>query len=197
MKWWPSAQAAVDDLVLLAGPSHGVQLAESADRNPFPMPAAFWQFDSGSNFLAALNAGDETPGSISYTSIYSETDELVQPAQPVPTAGLDWGHEEANTVNLDIQKVCPGRIVDHLSIGTIDGATQELVIDALEHSGPASPARAGLDALCLVPNQYVSPTQPQAFIGQFPRSFGGGFPDMHSTKRPGELRTRQRSKDPR
>jgi triacylglycerol lipase len=40
---------------------------------------AVHQMRRGARFLDALNAGDETPGELDYTSIYSESDELVQP----------------------------------------------------------------------------------------------------------------------
>ena len=183
VKWWPSARAAVDDMVLIAGPSHGTAYADRADQSPFSMPEAFWQFDPGSQFLAALNAGDETPGTISYTSLYSETDELVQPASPVPTAGLDWGQEDANTMNLSMQSVCPGRIVDHLTIGTTDRAAQTLVLDALTNGGPADPVRAGLGSLCALPDQYADQRQPGEFADQFADSFGNGFPNFHNTNR--------------
>ena len=85
-----------------------------------------------SNFLAALNRGDETPGPIDYTSIYSKNDELIQ---PVGTQDVEGG------TNILLQDLCPGRRVDH---GTIvsDDVTYRLVVDALTNPGPANPDRA-------------------------------------------------------
>ena len=177
LKFWPSARAAVDDFVMLAGPNHGTTLADGADTSPTPLYPALYQFDPGSQFVTTLNAGDETPGEIDYSSIYSRLyDELVQPDGPVPTAGLDWGHEDARTKNLAVQDVCPGRLVDHITIGTVDRLTQELVLDALLHDGPVEPARTTLSALCAVPDLYVVPASFTALIGEFQRSFAGGLP---------------------
>src|SRR4029077_20662144 len=92
LKWWPSARNAVEDFVMEAGPHPGLTLA-SQGANPLGQPAGTYQFSSNSNFIAALNADDETPGNISYTNLYSAFDELVQPVAPVPTAALDYGQD--------------------------------------------------------------------------------------------------------
>jgi triacylglycerol esterase/lipase EstA (alpha/beta hydrolase family) len=180
IKWWPSVQAHLDDFVLLASPNQGVELAESADQNPFPAPAVSFQFDSNSNFMQALNAGDETPGAVDYSSIYSEYDELVRPVEPVPTAGLDWQHEGPNVRNLSVQDVCPGRLVEHLTIGTTDMLSIELTLDALSHPGPVDPSRLTVAPTCVIPDQFAVPAQLQAFAEQFQRSFvEGSLPDFH------------------
>jgi triacylglycerol lipase len=187
IKWWPSVQAEVDDFVMLAGPSHGIGLADYADQWPGSFPAVFWQFDPTSKFITALNAGDETPGGIDYSSIYSETDEAVRPVAPVPTAGLDWQHTDAHARNLSVQEVCPGRLVDHLSIGTTDRLTQELVLDALSHPGPVDPSRVTASPVCILPDQYMVPAQFQAALTQLPLSLTGGFPDLHLVPREPDL----------
>ena len=85
----------------------------------------------GARFLAALNSGDETPGDVDYTSLFSDSDELVQPPS---SARLD------GAVNTLVQDLCPGRPVHHGGI-VHDPMIYALVIDALEHEGPADPAR--------------------------------------------------------
>jgi triacylglycerol lipase len=181
IKWWPSVQAAVDDFVMLAGPQHGVGLAANAEQSPLPLAPVMYQFAPESKFLAALNAGDESPGSVDYSAIYSLTDELVQPVVPVPTAALDWGRTEPNVSNVAVQDVCPGRLVDHLSIGTTDRLSMELALDALSHDGPVDPARLDVPVTCLLPDQYTAPEQFPFLLEQFQRSFAGGFPDMATT----------------
>ena len=178
IKWWPSVQAAVDDYVMLAGPNHGVALAASAEQSPVPIIPVAYQFAATSKFITALNAGDESPGAVDYSSIYSITDELVQPALPVPTSALDWGRTEPNVRNVSVQDVCPGRLVDHLTIGTTDRLTQELVIDALSHPGPVDPARLPVLPTCLLPDQYAVPEQFPVLLEQFERSFAGGVPEF-------------------
>lgn len=136
LRWWPSLRALVDDDVMLASPNHGTAVDPGC---PGPCPAAFWQMKPGSAFITALNAGDETPGEVSYTSLYSLTDELVQPAVPAPTAALDGAR------NILLQDVCPGRPVEHAAFAA-DAAVYALVLDALTHPGPADPGRAGTAA---------------------------------------------------
>lgn len=176
VKWWPSAQASVDDLVMLAGPNHGTW--GSAAGFPPLLPAAFWQMTIGSKFITALNAGDETPGDISYTALYTLQDVAVQPAAPVPTAALDWERETVNVQNVAIQDVCPDRLVDHLSIGTTDRVTQELVVDALANAGAVDVVRAGGAALCAL-GQYMTPEQLSAVLALLPQELTRGFLSLH------------------
>jgi len=195
VKWWPSARAALDDFVMLAGPNHGTTattgltalLAQVPGLGSLPLgllPASFYQFDPASNFVKAMNRGEEAPGDISYTSIYSGFyDELVEPAAPVPTAGLDWGQHRANVANILLQDICPGRFVDHVTIGLTDALAFALVLDALEHPGPADPARAGGSSLCgllpIVPDQIVAPEAVSGMIQVLQQEPANGLPDPH------------------
>ncbi|MEU2506579.1 alpha/beta fold hydrolase [Streptomyces sp. NPDC007863] len=129
LKWWPSLQAKVDDAVFLANPGHGIGAG-----NLFCVgwcAPALHQFSVGSNFLAALNAGDETPGAVSYTNIYSLTDEAIIPFTTAPLDGAK---------NIAVQDVCLGRVVAHFSM-LYDAVTYKLVLDALSHDGTAIPSR--------------------------------------------------------
>ncbi|MEA2487351.1 MAG: triacylglycerol lipase [Actinomycetota bacterium] len=134
IKFFPSGRF-VDDYIGLASPNHGTLDADAATADG-SANAAVWQMRTSARFIAALNAGDETPGGISYTNIYSETDELIQ---PVGTQALDGG------TNILLQDVCPGRAVDHLDI-VGDAVTYYLVIDALTHPGGAQRTRIPTDA---------------------------------------------------
>jgi triacylglycerol lipase len=129
VRWWPQAREAIDDLVLLASPNHGIAAADlcAGSGNCWP---AVWQMATASRFLAALNRPDETPGAVAFTNVYSRSDELVQPASTVPLQGAS---------NVAVQDVCP-RPVHHG--GLLDDApTYALVIDALTHAGGADPER--------------------------------------------------------
>ncbi len=206
VKWWGSVRDAVDDLIMLAAPNHGTDQAENRlallnfDGSPSEsqMPAAFYQMSSNANFIAALNRDDETPGDISYTAIYTEFDELVQPVRPVPTAALEYDaevklHHSSNPLvsNILIQEVCPGRLVDHLTIGVSDRAVFALVLDALNNPGPTDVARAGWpESLCPlpVPDQSLSSTLLQDMLTSFQSQSDSGFSDMHLTNEEPELK---------
>jgi triacylglycerol lipase len=129
-KWWPDVAESLDDVVLLAPPSHGVSSAEGACTADRCAPAV-WQMNRGARFLSALNRGDETPGPASYTVVYSQTDELVTPPETAPLAGAS---------NNLIQSLCPGRPVHHVGL-LFEAVSFALTLDALRHPGPANAAR--------------------------------------------------------
>jgi triacylglycerol esterase/lipase EstA (alpha/beta hydrolase family) len=123
--------------VTLASPHHGALSADGACAGGSCDPAV-WQMNQSSNFIASLNAVDETPGEIDYTSIYSIHDELVQPVAPTATAVLDGG------TNILIQDFCAGRAVVH-GAEPVDAAVFAIALDALTHDGPADTARVDPD----------------------------------------------------
>lgn len=194
LKWWPSARDAVADFVLEAGPNHGTAIAAPATLETelglgaLPvgiLPAAFYQFAPGSNFVTALNADDETPGSIDYTNIYTLTDELVEPAIPVPTAALDYGKDNPHVTNQLIQDLCPLQITDHVTIGTTDAVAFALALDAITHDGPADPQRAGGSALCtnipIILDPAVAGAGVNALVTILQSDIAAGAPDLHLT----------------
>ncbi len=154
IKWWPEVRAAVEDLVTLATPHHGTAVTSAYCASGACTPAA-WQMRPGSRFLEALNGGDETPGEISYTSVYTLTDELVQPQVPESTSRLE------GAANLAVQDLCPGRPVDHIGM-VWDGVVFEAVKDALTHPGPANPGRLPPDLCTRTLMPGVEPTEDAA-----------------------------------
>ena len=180
VRWWPSLRDKIDDMILLASPNHGIDIAALSDLG-LPVPAVFFQFRSDSNYMQALNSEDETPGEIDYSNIYTQFDELVQPVSPVPTAALDWQQGNPKVANILIQDVCPGRIVEHATIGLTDRATFELVLDALANPGPASSERAGGEIcglLPFLPEPALSPSLLTDFLDVFASEGAQGFPDL-------------------
>ena len=121
----------VDDLVGLAPSNHGTThpLAPVAG---FSCPACRQQI-AGSAFLTDLNAGDETPGDVSYTQVVTRYDEVVVPY----TSGfLAPG---ANVTNVTLQDVCANDTSEHLRIA-YDPPAIAIARNALGRSGPADPA---------------------------------------------------------
>ncbi|MGH2684142.1 MAG: esterase/lipase family protein [Actinomycetota bacterium] len=167
VRWWDAARAAVDDLVTLASPNHGT-LAANAACTAVECPGAAHQMKQGSAFLAALNSPDETPGSVSYTSIYSLTDELVQPAAPAPTAAM------AGASNIAVQDLCPGRIGEHAAMAA-DAVAYEMVIDAFTQPGPADPSR--FDPLTCTKTSFDGASAGQLVELAFEELAEGRFPD--------------------
>ena len=127
----------VDDLVGLVPSNHGTQ--DTGPGNPLTQavfgvacPACLQQ-SAGSPFLTELNAGDETPGRLSYTQITTRYDEVVT---PYLSAYLAPGRR---TTNITLQDLCPADLSEHVLIPT-DPVAIQLVLNALGRKGPADPA---------------------------------------------------------
>jgi pimeloyl-ACP methyl ester carboxylesterase len=150
LKFWPDTRGIVEDLVGIDPSNHG-----TLDAYPVCTPAcapAFWQQQTGSRFLAALNAGGETYPGIDYTQVYTATDEVVVPnLPPAPSSALHAGAENVgaenvgaeNVANVLVQDICPVHVAEHLSMGSIDPVGWAVVLDALTHDGPARAGRIG------------------------------------------------------
>ena len=125
----------VDDLVGVAPSNHGSSITGPPGMNPLApildalMPA-LGQQAAGSAFLTELNAGDETPGDVSYTQITTKYDEIVRPH----TSG--YLAPGPNTTNVTIQDVCRLELSEHVLIPS-SLTTIALTLDALTREGPA------------------------------------------------------------
>ena len=119
--------AVVDDLIGMAPSNHGTTITQGGDTSDC---RACDQQAAGSTFLKRLNAGDETPGEVSYTQITTRYDEVVVPH----TSG--YLEEGPRTTNLTLQDVCPLDVSDHLLIPT-STTTIALALHALTREGPA------------------------------------------------------------
>jgi triacylglycerol lipase len=73
--------AKVDDWVSLGGPNHGTDTAN------FCFDTSCGEMRVGSTFLQNLNAGDETPGAVSYRTWWSGCDEVINPDSSVAVSG--------------------------------------------------------------------------------------------------------------
>jgi hypothetical protein len=122
----------VDDLVGLAPSNHGTTNPGAFVAGATFCPACLQQ-RAGSSFLSTLNAGDETPGNVSYTVVETSHDEVVT---PFTSAFLAPG---PNTANILLQDHCPADPVDHTQIHD-DPVALRWALQALGRPGPADPA---------------------------------------------------------
>lgn len=138
LRFWPDTRAMVDDVVALAATNHGSALVPA-----LCVPdcaASLWQQTEGSAYMRALNSGQETFAGVSYTNVYSRTDEFVQPnLDDGGTTSLRTG--DGRITNVALQEVCPADLNEHLLIGTTDATAWALGLDALTHDGPADESR--------------------------------------------------------
>ncbi len=124
----------VKDLVGIAPSNHGTAVTGPGS-NPISdlvlgSCRACRQQSAGSPFLRRLNAGDETPGRVSYTQITTRIDEVVVPH----TSGyLERGRR---TTNITIQDKCRLALAEHLLI-PLSTPALGITLDALTRRGPA------------------------------------------------------------
>ncbi|WP_166395249.1 esterase/lipase family protein [Rubrobacter marinus] len=122
----------VDDLVGIAPSNYGTELGQPDFRAALGIPnpcVACEQQRAGSQFLRRLNAGDDTPGTGSFTQIATDDDEIIVPYTRCFLRG------ERRTENVTLQDYNAGLPVTHQNIYN-DPFAQRLVFDALDNPGP-------------------------------------------------------------
>lgn len=118
-------------VLTLGSPHHGTDLAGVAsDVTPDTCPEACLQMSPESDFMRALNAGDETPAGPLWISIWTTDDVVVSP----PTsARLD------GALNFSVQSVCPRDAeLTHSSLPT-DASVIAIAVQDLDRSRPKTP----------------------------------------------------------
>jgi hypothetical protein len=148
LRFWPDTRAMVDDVIGIAGSNHGTEGVSCGGGFRTSCPPAVWQQGADAKFIEALNSGAETFAGVSYTEIYSHTDEVVTPNTTPANSSSSLRTGAGEITNVATQQVCPLDVYEHLTVGTIDPVAYALVMDALGHRGPADPSRIGR-AVCL------------------------------------------------
>lgn len=178
----PETRHMVKDMISLAASNHGADIAHQfCDLAPYPdangivgCPPAMWQQRPNSEFLAALNEVYETVPEISYTSIYSTTDEVIGPARPSLSALRDRG---TNVANIAVQDLCPADGALHFDVGSFDPVAFAIVVDALEHPGPARRGRmlqgAQPGSLPICGATFMPGVNPATFEEDYANALGG------------------------
>ena len=124
VKWYGGATK-VDSLITLGTPNRGTYVANLVSFLGFGnclTVVACEQMSIGSSFLNDLNAGDDTIGTVRYTTIRTLQDELVR---PVGQATLYDG-----AANVLVQDPCVLRVVGHLGL-ILDGTVYSGIRTAL------------------------------------------------------------------
>ncbi|MCW3840843.1 alpha/beta fold hydrolase [Micromonospora yasonensis] len=115
----------VDHYISLGTPQYGTYVANIINfvgLGSCVGVVACQQMSIGSSFLADLNSGDDTPGTVRWTTVRTWQDELVR---PVDNAVLADGAS-----NVLVQGWCPLRVVGHVGL-VLDGTTYSIIRQAL------------------------------------------------------------------
>jgi hypothetical protein len=162
LRFWPDTRTMVDDVIGLSPSNHGT--LDAIPLCAIGCAPAIWQQRSNAAFIAALNSVQETFPGISYTDVYTNTDEVVVPnIGPAASSSLHGGGGQIT--NVAIQQVCPLDATEHLGIGTYDNTAYQLGFDALNHPGPADPARLSPASVCSHP--LMPGVNPSTFVTDF------------------------------
>lgn len=119
--------AKVDSLIMMGTPNYGTSLAVIAKFLTFGSCVGITacnQMAVGSSYLTSLNAGDDTIGSVRYTSIATKIDEVVFPYRTSFLAN------DGNIANITVQNQCWNRWPEHLGL-ILSGTVYDGVRDAL------------------------------------------------------------------
>ncbi len=146
LRFWPDTRPMVQSVIGFSGTNHGTSVGSASTCAP-GCPAADWQQQYQSPFIKALNSDAETFAGISYTEIWTHTDEEVQPngSAAVASAALHTGG--GAITNVPTQQICPDDVYEHLTIGTVDPVAYAIAVNALTHTAPAD-LSAILSSVC-------------------------------------------------
>lgn len=167
LRFWPDTRAMVSDVIGMSPTSRGTPSAVFLGP-PGAWTPAVWQQMFGSQFMAALNSGQETFPGIDYTVTYSH-DDLEVPFFLSPLDGAGGGR----VVNVAVQDLCPVHVADHVKAVSYDAVVYALAVDALTHDGPAEPSRIDR-SVCL---QEFPP-------GVDPADGAGGYANVYAVALP-------------
>lgn len=171
LRFWPDTRPQVGEVIGIDPSNHGTLDAYPVCGAAGCAPA-FWQQQSFSAFTTALNSRTETFAGVDYTQMWTPTDEVVVPnLRPKPSSQLTTG--EGRRANISTVDVCPAHVAEHLSMGSFDPVAYALVVDALDHDGPARASRID-PSVCLQPfhegiDPATFPTHLAAYVA------GAGF----------------------
>ncbi|MEO6886815.1 MAG: lipase [Jatrophihabitantaceae bacterium] len=164
LRFWPDTRTMVDDVIGMAGSNHGSVGKQSCMPGKTACMPASWQQASTSQFLQALNSDAETFAGISYTEVFTHTDEIVKPSTNATVASSALHTGAGAITNVATQNICPMDVYEHLLVGTIDPVTYALVMDALNHPGPADPARISPVVCWQLYQPGVNPLNVQTYL---------------------------------
>jgi len=153
LKYWPSTRPVVDDFVAVSGDIHGTIIASAIEpvQGLIPLPPSLIQQESNSEFIATLLNPNGASALVTTTSVYSSTDEVVQPQTGTAASGFFGSANGIAATNYEVQTICAGLPAG--GVYTHEGMlynpfTYAIAIDAFTHAGPGESSRLDLSTVC-------------------------------------------------
>ncbi|KAI9655327.1 MAG: hypothetical protein M1821_005474 [Bathelium mastoideum] len=153
LKYWPSTRSVVSDFVSFSADFHGTEVADIVC--PYfpqlPCDPSVIQQEYNSNFVSRLRENGGDSAYVPTTSIYSATDEIVEPQSGTGASAYLNDARNVGVTNSEIQIVCSaqpaGGVYDHAGV-LFNALGYALAVDALTHPGPGQPSRLNLGTVC-------------------------------------------------
>jgi hypothetical protein len=160
LKYWPSTRSKVSDFISISPDFHGTT---EAYLFCLGIPAlgctpGVIQQEYASLFVNALRLGLGSSAYVPTTTIYSESDEIVQPQSGILASAYMSDIRRVGVSNTDIQKTCgPNALasgqVTHEGV-LYNALAYALAVDALKNHEPGSLARINVTHAC---SQIIAP----------------------------------------
>jgi hypothetical protein len=153
LKYWPSKRSKVTDFIALSPDYHGTTEGYliCLGLPSLGCTPAVIQQEYASAFVSTLRLRGGDSAYVPTTTVYSETDEVVQPQAGVLASAFLGDARTVGVANVDVQSVCgvapAGGLVTHGGV-LYNALAHALVVDALTHAGPASLARVNSFQVC-------------------------------------------------
>ncbi|KAL0942298.1 lipase b precursor [Colletotrichum truncatum] len=147
LKYWPSTRDTVTDFVSFSPDFHGTTeafLACDTAAAILGCTPSVYQQKYDSTFVQTLRANGGDSAYVPTTTIFSATDEIVQPQTGVAASAILKDGNGVDVTNVEVQKACPvgaaGQGVTHEGM-LYNALAFALLKDALGNEGPANLAR--------------------------------------------------------
>ena len=164
LRFWPDTRSMVDDVIGMAPTNHGTTAGGSCTQGQTSCVPAAWQQAANAKFIEALNSYAETFKGISYTNVFTHTDEEVKPSDNAADASSSLHTGQGTITNVATQDICPHDVYEHNFLGTVDPVTYALVMDALSHPGPAVPSHVSSSVCTEVYQPGIDPANVQNYL---------------------------------
>ena len=148
-KYWPSVPKIVTDHIAISPDYHGTVLAYTlcpgfTTANAIACVPSVIQQQYNSNFVTKLRSNGGDSAYVPTTTVYSLTDEIVQPQEGTAASGFLNDARNVGVSNTFLQGAClaepAGLLYTHEGV-LYNPVAYALVVDALQHPGPGSFSR--------------------------------------------------------
>ena len=158
LKYWPSTRSVTSNFIAISPDYHGTVEAFLAcpgfPLNLLACGPSIIQQESTSNFVQTLRANGGDSAYVPTTTVYSATDEVVQPQSGTGASAFMQDARKVGVSNSQVQVACAGQTAG--GFYTHEGVLYnplafELAKDALTNGGPAQLSRIDEAQVCAMP----------------------------------------------